>query len=66
MTKAPLMQRRHFEFIAEILEAHKLIVPAGYRDFVRLCEDFATALAQTNRQFNRRRFLEACGIKEST
>lgn len=58
MTKPP-MERRHFELIA------KTIADYGYPlDQRRLAPHFARVLAHTNPNFNRARFLEACGVKE--
>jgi hypothetical protein len=66
--KAPKMQRRHFEFIAECikpaLDNARLDRMSGPGAIRALARDMATALSQTNSGFNRRRFLEACGIEE--
>ena len=53
------MQRRHFELIAEIIEC--------YGDDVQQREcalHFANYLLRTNPQFDRARFLKACGVEE--
>lgn len=53
------MQRRHFELIAEVIakeldgEVHRLCAQA-----------FAQDLKATNAQFNRERFLRACGVEQ--
>ena len=64
------MQRRHFEFIAEVLRTQvrrlsNLDAPAGSAfnaDAVALA--FADGLAATNPNFDRVRFLRACGVGE--
>ena len=58
------MQRRHFEFIARILQETERVVDEdgfemGYDEF-GLQVPFASALAKTNRNFNRERSLATC------
>lgn len=65
------MQRRHFELIAETLRA--ALEAEGAQRNVRtprhalnaLAYDFADALAATNPNFNRARFLRACGVDDN-
>ena len=54
------MQRRHYNFIAETIREIK---DAGYRADV--AQHFADRLRYTNPNFNRARFLEACGVKDT-
>jgi len=65
------MQRRHFEVIAEALRASISRFsnsPTGpwtmREEGRRICEDMADALAGTNPNFNRARFLRACGVED--
>lgn len=65
------MQRRHFELIAEALRAsisRTSNSPNGPWTVTeqgrRICEDLADALNQTNPNFNRARFLRACGVSD--
>lgn len=60
------MQRRHFELIAEVI-AERRTVEHNYADVVhdelnRIRTTFADRLASTNPNFNRERFLRACGV----
>lgn len=57
------MQRRHFELIAETLASCDVRY-ASYALWESLCNDFATRLASTNLNFNRARFLRACGVED--
>lgn len=60
------MQRRHSQFIADTLAASK---PAPHWDankraqWVVSCNRFADALASTSPNFDRARFLAACGVE---
>jgi hypothetical protein len=63
------MQRRHFELIAETIKemvddyANEPDHP--YRDMGRVVAvRFASKLKSTNPQFNRDRFLRACGVED--
>jgi hypothetical protein len=60
------MSKRHFEFVAECIKAQAKswgqFEAAGDVVMAAFAKDLATALAQTNPNFNRQRFLEACGI----
>lgn len=65
------MQRRHFELIAESLKksSHHFSNSASgpwtmSEASRRVCEDLADALGGTNPQFNRARFLKACGVSD--
>jgi hypothetical protein len=54
------MTRKDFELIAAVLKNRRALAgDAGAFD--TLARDFAEALAATNKQFNRDRFLRACG-----
>lgn len=52
------MEKRHFEFIARVLRESES------QSYTELCELFADALAGTNPQFDRDRFLNACQPQE--
>lgn len=53
-------QRRHFEWLAATIRTAPLYdVERG-----ELARHFASALAFTNPQFNRERFLLACGVDD--
>jgi len=60
------MQRRHFELIAETLAAPK---PEPHwsankgAQWLVTCNRFADKLASTNANFDRARFLAACGVE---
>lgn len=63
-SKNVMMERRHFELIARVLEEQK---PSGWDDLEdamwrRIVHNFADALAPTNPLFDRERFLKACGV----
>ncbi len=51
------MQRRHFELIAEAIQE---LGDVAIRPF--MARHFASKLAATNPNFNRARFLRACGV----
>lgn len=59
-------QHRHFAKVAAIIAAMDQ-VPTGTHGFVDVREDvalhFANALAATNRNFNRSRFIAACMVE---
>jgi len=59
------MQRRHFELIAETLKGLSLNWGGHLNDasHARVVEDFADKLASTNPNFDRARFLRACGVE---
>lgn len=62
------MQRRHFELIAESLRSakpmpHDTDQSARLSQWVSTCNRFARDLNATNPQFNRERFLRACGVE---
>lgn len=55
------LTRQHFQLIADVLKRAKFnTTELGHRT---ICEDFADELAKTNPNFNRRRFLTACGVE---
>lgn len=61
----PTMQRRHYETIARIIrdlgqpsEGYALYHPS------QVAKHFASALSPTNPNFNRDRFLKACGVQD--
>lgn len=53
------MTKKDFELIAAVLIAARAYVQHSNMDF--LSRAFADALATTNKQFNRDKFLRACG-----
>lgn len=60
------MQRRHFEWIAAVIRrtGESFRDRATERATLRfLARDFADALEESNRQFDRARFLRACGLE---
>lgn len=59
----PDMQRRHFEFIAQVL--CDTFAKGGLTEVAHaiVANDFADQLQATNRQFDRARFLKACGVE---
>lgn len=70
--KTPTLQKRHFEFIAATLKTRAVAVNAypnqaqsvcGLYEVRRLAEAFADECASTNPQFDRLRFLRACGVE---
>jgi hypothetical protein len=54
-------QRRHFEFIATTI-AVELMHDLTKADRLRVATRFADSLQATNPNFNRARFLGACGV----
>lgn len=62
---APAMTKQHFVFLAEVLSAvldrEDFDTRGRYYNVLR---QFADCLALTNPQFDRRRFLLACGVSE--
>lgn len=71
------MQRRHFELIANVLKSAKpspdcadaKLLPKVHQYHVeqwdRTVGTFAKALHSTNPNFNRDRFLKACGVPDA-
>lgn len=57
------MQRRHFEMIANSVRMLYGDLTKAQRQLV--AERFADDLTRTNPNFNRARFLKACGVEES-
>lgn len=57
------MQCRHFELIAETLSASCHNAGLLQSDRESIARDFADKLASTNPNFNRARFLRACGVE---
>ena len=61
-----MFQRRHYEFIARTLAALEPVegMPEGTRyQWEQSVENFATALSRDNGNFQRDRFLRACGLQ---
>lgn len=63
------MQRRHFEFIAETVREARTHFHTGHgwtfeQWAYRLAVLFADRLETTNPNFNRARFLRACGVED--
>jgi hypothetical protein len=59
------MSRKNFTAIAALLKRHADEAASkanGYAALVSLIVEMADYLATTNPQFNRERFLDACGI----
>lgn len=54
-------QRCHFEWLAEAVRTSPLYDVDKERE--PLAEHFASALAATNPNFNREKFLAACGVE---
>ena len=54
------MTRKDFELIAATIKARRDHIGSAYTEL--LAEDFAQALKATNQQFNRDRFIRACGV----
>ena len=54
------MQRRHFEFIADVIRNMPTNHSRDVRNRLVMAETFADALKATNPQFSRQRFIEAC------
>lgn len=54
------MTRKDFELIARIVKAHRKY--EGDATVDQLARDMADALRTTNQQFNRDKFLRACGV----
>lgn len=54
-------QRRHFQFIADTL-----LIDLAHEPEIRtmVAQTFARRLAGTNPQFDRGRFLKACGVED--
>lgn len=59
------MQRAHFQLIADVLKGVKgFYPPVGEAQHENIAEAFADRLRSTNPNFNRSRFLEACGVQD--
>ena len=54
----PTMSKQHFEYIARIICGLGIAIDTGER--AQIADDFATALARCNPNFNRARFINAC------
>ena len=66
MSKSPIMQRRHFQAIADVLKAYSdeaaaINEPTRKAHAEEIAARFADALRSTNPQFDRERFLKASG-----
>ncbi len=55
------LQHRHFAVIASLLAEERQFMPGDRHDY--MVERFAKALAGTNPNFDRQRFLRACGME---
>lgn len=55
------MQRRHFQLVAKIIKAGNNYPTEEIRRLVAL--DFASSFAASNPEFNRDKFLTACGVR---
>ena len=53
------MTRKDFELIAAVIKAHRTYEDDGPVN--QLASDMAEALRATNKQFNRDKFIRACG-----
>jgi hypothetical protein len=60
------MQRRHFEAIADIIReiAEESDTDEAKFQRDRVARHFASRLRRTNSNFNKERFLRACGVPE--
>jgi hypothetical protein len=58
-------QRRHYQFIASLLKAEMDLesTVSGMAALQGLARSFASRLASTNPNFDRARFLAACGME---
>lgn len=61
----PKMQRAHFQLIADCLDDIKVNVALEPDDKAVVARVFADRLRSTNPNFNRDRFLEACGVQDA-
>ena len=62
--KTPKMTRSHFQLIADTI---KDFGNGEYKNLAHcLANEFASKLRVTNDQFNRDRFLRACGVADAT
>lgn len=55
------MTRKDFELIARVIKAHRTY--EGDMPVDQLARDMAAELRTTNKQFNRDKFIRACGIE---
>jgi len=60
--KNPILQKRHYEFIADIL---KDILPhlVAMQDMRKASEKFADKFAESNPVFDKKKFLDRIGVK---
>ena len=60
--KNPILQKRHYEFIADIL---KDILPhlVAMQDMRKASEKFADKFAESNPLFDKKKFLDRIGVK---
>lgn len=61
MARELKFQRRHFQFIADVVRGLDFLTPL---DRHGVAEAFASELRRTNPQFDRERFLAACHVRE--
>tara|TARA_R100000234_G_scaffold23021_1_gene13032 strand:- start:2771 stop:3187 length:417 start_codon:yes stop_codon:yes gene_type:complete len=55
------LTKQHFQLIADTIKATNL----AHEDRVELAEEFQRELKKTNPQFDKEKFLEACGVEVS-
>ena len=55
------MTKKNFERVAEIIRYHKINSPYLIVDLRRIANDLAKYFKEENPEFNRSRFLQACG-----
>lgn len=62
MSKTPIFQKRHFEYIADCIK-ETIYKPAHpeYREEL-LVKNLANKLGKTNPKFNAEMFIERCGV----
>ena len=58
--KNPIFQKRHYEFIADIL---KDIYSWEEKNIVEVIEIFANKFAESNPLFDKKKFLDRIGVK---
>lgn len=60
------MTRKDFELIASVIRDARLERPLFRPAWDYIAQDFARELRGTNSNFDRLRFLEACGVEDLT
>lgn len=56
------MTKKDFELIAAVLNNYHLDTPIQKQIVAAVAREFADRLKATNKQFNRDKFLRACGV----